>query len=70
MKEQEPKSYIISEMSPYYLYIALCSELSFSNMVELYKLIKYKIESLEDYLYQECCCQLDRNESSDKNDER
>lgn len=66
MKDQEPKGYIISEMSPYYLYIALCNELSFSNMIELYKFIKYKVENLEDYPYQECCCQLDRKEKSDK----
>ena len=66
MKEQKPKRYIISNMSPYYLYIVLCSELSFSDMIELYKFIKYKIENLEDYPYQECCCQLDREEKSDK----
>ena len=68
MEKQKPTKYIISEMSPYYLYIALCNELSFSSMVELYKFIKYKIENLEDYPYQECCCQLDRNEKGDSNE--
>lgn len=44
----EPLSYKISTMNIYKLYDALCYELNFEKMITLYKLLKHKIETLED----------------------
>lgn len=44
----EPLSYQIGNMNIYKLYDALCYELCFESMITLYKLIKNKIETLED----------------------
>lgn len=46
--ELDKNAYAISVMKPVDLYDALCKELSFNKMVELYKLIKHKMEFLTD----------------------
>ena len=60
--EKEPKGYIISQMSPHDLYVVLCDELSFYKMIELYKFIQHKMQYLEDKIYDNVGCQLDRDE--------
>lgn len=46
--ELDKNAYAISMMKPVDLYDVLCNELSFDKMIELYKLIKHKMEFLAD----------------------
>lgn len=54
--EIDKNVYIISMMKPVDLYDVLCRQLSFDKMIELYKLIKHKIEFLEDKPINEASC--------------
>ena len=57
--------YAVSELSAYKLYEVLCKELSFNTMIELYKLINYKMQFLDDEPRMELSCLKD----SDNKDE-
>ena len=47
-KKEKPTFYAISEMSAIEIYNILCKELNFNKMIELHKLILYKVTYLED----------------------
>ena len=49
-------AYVISMMNGYDLYEILCKELSFNEMITLYKLIKHKMEFLNDEPRMEFAC--------------
>lgn len=46
--EIDKNAYVVSMMDADDLYEVLCKELSFNKMIELYKLIKHKMEFLDD----------------------
>ena len=54
--------YVVSEMSADALYEVLCKELSFNKMIKLYKLIKHKIEFLDDKPRMELGCLKDSDD--------
>lgn len=56
--------YEVSTMNAYDLYEVLCEEMSFGRMIELYKLIKHKMEYLNDEPRMEIACYMgDRDEN-------
>lgn len=54
--EIDKNAYVVSIMSAYDLYEVLCKELNFNKMIELYKLIKHKMDFLNDEPKNEKCC--------------
>lgn len=54
--EIDKNAYVISGMSVDDLYEVLCKELNFNKMIELCKLIKHKMEFLDDEPKDEKCC--------------
>lgn len=64
MSSNSDKTYYeVSTMTAYELYEVLCNKMSFGRMIELYKLIKHKIEYLNDEPRMEKkCCMEDKNE--------
>lgn len=57
-EEQEKGNYYrVSQMNGYDLYDILCEELKFNDMIILYKLIKHKMETLEDETRNYCNCE-------------
>lgn len=49
--------YCIDKMGAYELYDILCEKCSFEKMIMLYKLIKHKMETLEDETRNYCNCE-------------
>ena len=60
--EIDKNAYVVSNMSADDLYEILCKELSFNKMIELYKLIKHKMEFLNDEPRTEIGCYRPENE--------
>lgn len=60
--EIDKTAYAVSLMSADDLYEVLCKELSFNKMIELYKLIKHKIEFLDDKPRMELGCLKDSDD--------
>ena len=56
--------YCIEKMGAYELYNALCEKCNFGKMILLYKLIKYKMEFLEDETRNYCNGERENNENS------
>lgn len=54
--EVDKNAYVISLMGANDLYETLCKELSFDKMIKLYKLIKHKMEFLDDEPRMEIAC--------------
>ena len=54
--EIDKTAYVVSMMTSIELYEILCRELSFNGMIELYKLIKHKMEFLDDKPRMELGC--------------
>lgn len=52
--KNEPNYYAISKMSAYSIYDKLIGECSFHTVIQLYKLLKHKIEYLEDEVVNYC----------------
>ena len=49
--------YCIEKMGAYEIYDVLRTECSFEKMITLYKLIKHKMETLEDEIRNYCNCE-------------
>lgn len=49
--------YCIEKMGAYELYSVLCERCNFEKMITLYKLIKHKMETLEDETVNYCNCE-------------
>ena len=60
--EIDKTAYAVSLMSADDLYEVLCKELSFNKMIELYKLIKHKMEFLDDKPRMELSCLKDSDD--------
>ena len=54
--EIDKTAYVVSMMPAIELYEILCRELCFNEMIELYKLIKHKMEFLDDKPRMELGC--------------
>lgn len=48
IKDEGKEWYCLQDMNADNIYNALCTELKFWTMIEVYRLIKHKIETLED----------------------
>jgi len=56
-KNNDETWYCIEKMGAYELYDALCERCNFGKMILLYKLIKHKMETLEDETRNYCNCE-------------
>lgn len=56
-KNNDDVYYCIEKMGAYELYDILCEKCSFEKMIILYKLIKHKMETLEDETRNYCNCE-------------
>jgi len=54
--EADKNAYVVSMMTSGDLYDVLCEQLSFNTMIRLYKLIKHKMEVLDDEPRNELTC--------------
>lgn len=56
-KNNDELWYCIEKMGAYELYSVLCERCNFGKMIILYKLIKHKMETLEDEPRNYCNCE-------------
>ena len=54
--EVDKNAYVVSMMTSRDLYDVLCEQLSFNTMIRLYKLLKHKMEALDDEPRNELTC--------------
>lgn len=62
--EKEGTWYCIENMGAYEIYDVLCKKCSFEKMIILYKLIKHKMEYLDDEVRNYCNEERKSNENS------